>query len=399
MNTPPDTARRGFLRSSCRHCVGLAAMLGLPAMAEDLTAGPGPLKLPPRFARPAVDTDEGGLWAMMDREEARVRRSPLAVHDAALNKYLTDLTCTLAADHCADIRVHIVRMPLFNASMAPNGMMVVWTGLLLRVENEAQLAAVIGHEMGHYLERHTVEQLRTAKDRAVLAQLFGLLGGVASTVGQIGVLASLFAFSRDHETRADRVGMKLMQRAGYDGRQAAQIWDDLLGELKVTGGDDVGSRSAMFATHPPAGDRRDALLKLAGDAGGKLNAAELQKVVAPLRFEWITDEIQRGQYEESLVLFDRLLARKPDDAQVLYARGEIYRLRDEKDDVARALDDLSKSVAVFKAPPEAFRSLGLLYKARSDLASAQPAFQKYLALAPEAPDAALIKGYLAEIKP
>ena len=253
MTALADTARRGFLRSACRHCAGLAALTGLPALAEDLTATPGPLKVPARFSRPAVDTDEGGLWGMMDREEARVRRSPLAVHDAALNKYLTELTCRLAADHCPDLRVHVVRMPMFNASMAPNGMMVVWTGLLLRVENEAQLAAVIGHEMGHYLERHTVEQLRTAKDRAVLAQLFGMLGGVASTVGQIGVLASLFAFSRDHESRADRVGMKLMQQAGYDGRQAAQVWDDLLGELKITGGEDVGTRSAMFATtRPPA---------------------------------------------------------------------------------------------------------------------------------------------------
>ena len=60
-------------------------------------------------------------------------------------------------------------MPQFNAMMAPNGMMLVWSGLLLRVENEAQLAAILGHELGHYLERHSVEQLRAAKDRAVLA--------------------------------------------------------------------------------------------------------------------------------------------------------------------------------------------------------------------------------------
>lgn len=394
-----DTARRGFLRSTCKHCVGIAGMLGLPALADDLSAAPGPMKLPPRFSRPATDTDEGGLWSMMDRVEARVRRSPLTIHDRALDKYLADLTCNLSAGHCPDIRVHVVRMPMFNASMAPNGMMVVWSGLLLRVENEAQLAAVMGHEMGHYLERHTVEQLRTAKDRAVLAQLVGLLGGVAGTVGQIGILASLFAFSREHETRADRVGMKLMQQAGYDGRQAAQIWDDLLGELKVTGGEEAGSRNALFATHPPTANRRDELLNMAGEGGGKLNAAEYRQVTAPLRFDWICDEIQRGQYEESLVLFNRLLTREPQDAQVLYARGEVYRLRDEKDDNAKAVDDLTRATMVIKAPAEAFRSLGLAYKSRSDAASAVPAFEKYLSLAPEAPDAALIKTYLSELKP
>ncbi|MBC5766572.1 M48 family metallopeptidase [Ramlibacter albus] len=390
-------ARRSFLRSTCRHCLGLASMLGLPAMAENLTEG-GTLKVPPRFARPATDTDEGGLWALVDREEARIRRSPLAIRDEPLKKYLTDLTCGLADGHCPDIRVHIVRIPQFNASMAPNGMMLVWSGLLLRAENEAQLAAVLGHEMGHYLEKHSVEQLRTAKDRAVLATLVGMIGGVASTIGQIGIIASMFAFSREHETRADRLGMKLMQQAGYDGRQAAQVWENLLGELKVTGGDDVGHRSAMFATHPPAGNRRDDLLKLAGEKGGSLNAAEYRKAIAPLRFDWIGDEIKRGQYEESLILFDRMLARDKEDVEVLYARGEVYRLREEKDDMAKALDDLTRATMVIKAPAEAFRSLGLVHKARSDKASAVPAFEKYLEMTPDAPDASLIKTYIAEMK-
>ena len=79
----------------------------------------GGLQIPGRFARPAVDTEEGGLWSLMDREEARLRRSPLAIRDPALGKYLTDLTCHLTDGHCPDIRVHVMRTPVFNASMAP----------------------------------------------------------------------------------------------------------------------------------------------------------------------------------------------------------------------------------------------------------------------------------------
>jgi predicted Zn-dependent protease len=290
-------------------------------------------------------------------------------------------------------------MPNFNAAMAPNGMMLVWSGLLLRVENEAQLAAVVGHELGHYLERHQVEQLRAAKDRAVLAQLIGLLGGVASAVGQIGILASLFAFSREHETRADRLGMRLMKKAGYEGRQAAQVWDNLLTELKITGGEDVGKRSAMFATHPPAGNRRDELLKLAGEAGGELGTPRYQKAIAPLRFGWLEDEIKRGQYEESIVLFDRLIKRQAADADVLYARGEVYRLRDEKDDLDHSLEDLVRASSGDKPPPQTFRSLGLVHKRRADAPAAVASFEKYLAQAPDAPDAGLIKSYIAELQP
>ena len=196
----PSSGRRVFLRSACKHCLGMGALLpGLPALAQEGAAAAGATSSPlpaERFVRPALETDEGGLWGMMDREEARLRRSPFVVRDSQLSKYLQDLVCRLAGDHCPDIRVHVVRTPLFNATMAPNGMMQVWTGLLLRAENEAQLAAILGHEIGHYLERHTLERLRDMRSRAAFAQFMGLFG-VVGAIGQLGALAGAFAFSRE----------------------------------------------------------------------------------------------------------------------------------------------------------------------------------------------------------
>jgi predicted Zn-dependent protease len=393
--TTPTRSRRDFLRSACRHCVGWGGFsLGTGAIAQ--TAPPA--SLPTRFARPTVETEEGGLWALMDREETKLRRSSFAVHDPALTAYLTQLVCKLAGDHCPDVRVHVVRTPYFNASMAPNGMMQVWTGLLLRVDNEAQLAAVLGHEMGHYLERHTLQRMRDAKDKAAAVaflSVFGLAGAVAG----LGVAASMYSFSREQEQQADGYGMKLLADAGYDGREAARVWDNLIGELQITGGQDAGKRSALFATHPPAANRRDELLRLAGSGGGNLGANDLRVAIAPHRMEWLKDEVRRGQYEESLVLFSRMLARDPDDAQVLFARGEVYRLRDATGDTALALADLDRATSQLKAPADAFRSLGLVHRRRSDSASATTAFEKYLAAAPESADAALIKTYLTETKP
>jgi predicted Zn-dependent protease len=329
MNAPAS-----FLRSACG--IGLAALAAWPALAADLSA----IKVPPRFTRPAANTDEGGLWGMMDREEKRVRRSPLTIQDKALNAYLTGLVCRLAEGHCPDIRVYAVRVPHFNAMMAPNGMMLVWSGLLLRVDNEAQLAAVLGHELGHYMERHTVEQLRAQKDTAVLSTMVGMVGGVGTFIGQMGLAANMFAFSREHESRADRMGMRLLREAGYDGREAATVWDNLLAEMRVTGGKEAGQRGDMFETHPTTAGRRDELLQLAGDGGGLVGADRLRNAIAPLRFGWLQDEIKRGQYEESLVLFGRMLEKNPKDAAVLYARGEVLRLRDEAGDGDKALADL-----------------------------------------------------------
>ena len=395
MNCEPVQGRRGFLRSACGHCLGLGALAGLPALAQDLTGKP----IPPRFTRPAIDTDEGGLWGLMDREEQRLRRSPLTIRDPGLRDYLGGLVGRLAESHGPDIRVHAVRMPHFNALMAPNGMMLIWSGLLLRAENEAQLAAVLGHELAHYLERHQVEQMRAARDRALLAQLVGLIGGVGGVVGQIGLLATAFAFSREHENRADRLGMRLMQQAGYDGREAATIWHNLLGEMKVTGGKDAGKDGDLFSTHPTTAGRRDDLLKLAGDRGGEVGDDRYRKAIAPLRFGWLQDEIKRGQYEESLVLFDRMLQRDAQDAEVRYARGEVYRLRDDDGDAARALADLQQATLAQAPPAPAFRSLGLVHKQRNENAAALQAFQQYLAQSPQAPDAGLVRSYLTDLKP
>jgi predicted Zn-dependent protease len=393
--TIPATGRRGFLRSACGHCLGWSALAALPALAQDLSGA----KVPPRFTRPAVDTDEGGLWGMMDREETRIKRSPLTIHDKELQAYLQDLVCRLGGDHCSDVRVYPVRMPLFNAMMAPNGMMIVWSGLMLRAENEAQLAAVLGHEMGHYLERHQLQQLRAAKDTAVLTTLVGMVGGVGTFIGQIGLAAGLFAFSREHESRADRMGVRLMQQAGYDAREAASVWDNLLAEMKVTGGKEAGKRNDIFASHPTTEGRRDELLALAGGKGGDKGEDRYRRTIAPLRFGWIQDEIKRGQYEESLLLFERLLARDPQDAEALFARGEIQRLRDDNGDSARAVKDLDGATRLMKAPPEAFRSLGLIHQQHGHKEAATQAFQSYLAKAPQAGDAAMVRSYLTDLAP
>lgn len=383
--------RRAWLRSGCAQCLALAAWVSQPAAAQSAE------RLPERFARPAPDTDEGGIWALMDREETRLRRSPFVVRDDRLRSYLHDMVCRLGGEHCADVRVHVVRTPLFNATMAPNGMMQIWSGLLLRVENEAQLAAVVSHELAHYLERHALEQLQDAKSRSAFAQFIGIFGAVGA-LAQLGLLAGAFAFSREQEARADRLGVRLMQRASYDPSEAAKVWDNLLGELKVTGGEEAGQRSPMFATHPAVANRRDTLTQLAGAGGGDRRAEGLRSALAPHRRVWLQDEVKRGQYEESLVLLDRLLSLQSADADLLFARGEVYRLRGGPSDLAQSLQDLQSAATLPEVPHEVHRSLALLHRQREDRAAAVQAFERYLQLAPEASDAPLIQRYLSELK-
>jgi predicted Zn-dependent protease len=391
--------RRALLRWGCAHCA--LAGGGAWAQASSPTAPPPPgasdgWQAPPRFTRPETATDEGGLWALLDREETRLRRSPFRLRDEALQRYLGDITAKLAGEHAADIRVYALRTPFFNASMAPNGMMQVWSGLLLRVENEAQLAAVIGHEIGHYLQRHSVERLRDAKARSAFGAFMAVFG-VIGLVAQMASLAGGFAFSREHEREADSIGMALMRRAGYDPREAAAVWGHLQAELAATPGADEGRGTPMFATHPGVGERRATLETMAGAGGGFLGHDELSARMAPHRFEMLEDELRRNRPDESLALLNRLLGRQPADPELLHTRGELRRLRKAEGDEVLALGDFQAAIATTRERPVTHRSLGHLLRTQGQREAARTAYRTYLDRQPQAADAALVKATIEEL--
>ena len=114
--------------------------------------------------------------------------------------------------------------------------------------------------------------------------------------------------------------------------------------------------------------------------------------------DFLEDELKRGQYEETLALLDRKISAEPKRADLLYFRAETRRLRGHGTDTELAFADLTATVVMEGAPPQTFRSLGLLLMARQDKAGAAAALTRYLELAPVAPDAGMIKTYLSELQ-
>jgi beta-barrel assembly-enhancing protease len=387
--------RRPFLLGC--GCLAFAAAAGVRADEYDY-------QVPPRFARPEAGTDEGGLWAYMDREEQRLKRSSFLIRDPALHDYVNGIACRLAGEHCPEMRVYLVRTPYFNASMAPNGMMQVWSGLLVRMQNEAQLAAVLGHEIGHYLQRDSVERLRDAKSRSSFGLIVGLAlgavgGGSVGSLAQMGILAGGLAYGRDQERVADKIGIALMARNGYAPAEAGRVWGQLLEEAEgaKAAGEDVSSTNILFASHPPAEERREVLgaaAKRDWPGATRTGLDEYRTVLAPHRMGFLQDEVRRRRFGESLVLFDRLLKSSPRDGQVQYFKGEAYRQRGREGDTKLALEAYRAALEMDHTPPEVHRSLGTVLRQTGENAEATRAFQRYLELKPGAEDAELIRSYL-----
>jgi predicted Zn-dependent protease len=372
-------------------CCAAAPLLAACATGSGAVLAPG--------ARPDPASDEGGLWAIMDREEERVRRSRALITEPAVNAMVTGLCARIAPEHAGDIRVYVVRSPLFNATMAPNGMMQIWSGLLLRVHNEAQLAAIIGHEFAHYRQRHSLDRFRNWRNTADVMAFLGIglgaagVGGLAS-VAEIVALALLFAYTRDQEREADALGLDAMAQAGFAPGEAATVWRNLVAEQQA-GGD--RNRDPLTATHPTSEEREAALRARAEAIGGnrgELGADRFARAIAPLRRALLEDEVRLRQPARSLVVFAQAEVAGLADGPLYAAWGEVLRIRNDRGDRERALALYRQALARADAPPEAWRGLGLLLRRDGDAVAATAAFRRYLELAPDAPDAALVRSYL-----
>jgi predicted Zn-dependent protease len=350
--------------------------------------------------QPRIDSDEAGLWLEADQIESALRQSPMLVRDQKLNEYVGLLVCSLAGPQYSAVRVLVVESPEVNAFCLPNGTMVVQTGLLLRMENEAQLAFVLGHELTHYLKRHGIVQHQTARTSDNVMVFLKVPLSILALLPDLAARGWVAAHGRDQEREADAGGFDAAVGLGYDSQQAAVIWANVQNEESAN--PKRSSPSRFLADHPTNKERlasmkqRAAELQNQGHADN-LGAETFHSVTAPLRSTWLEQEIDRGEFSESIAVLQRLIKSDPRDGDLQYYLGESYRRRNDKGDNDRALAAYSVAIAATNAPVAVHRSFGLVALKSGQKAAARNAFRQYLALAPDASDRATIEYYLKTI--
>ncbi|MBI3630578.1 MAG: tetratricopeptide repeat protein [Candidatus Rokubacteria bacterium] len=385
------------------------------------------------------EADERKIWAQAEKEEEKIQKTAKVYDDPLLEDYLARIGDRLTPEQVKTaggpgFEFHVLRDPTLNAFAMPNGKIYVHTGLLSRLDNEAQLATILGHEMTHVTDRHALKFNRDAQNKMILLNVIAIAAsiGVAAAAGsraqggdyvgaavlsqtaqavlglglQLAALAAINGYGRDLERDADTGGMEKMTHAGYDPNEAPKVF----ALLKKDSGDHGALETFFFGNHPRLEERIESTTELV-----RTKYAGVHGIVDtedfPLRTRTVVREnalldIRAGRFNLAQAQLDRVLAITPRDptAQIYY--GDLYRLRaqrarakEDKESLARlALERYERAAALDPSSPDPLRQLGFLYYQQKDAERAKEAFRKYLVLKPDAPDAKRIKEYLIELE-
>jgi predicted Zn-dependent protease len=186
-------------------------------------------------------------------------------NDQKINDYVAGIGKRIAANSerpNLPWEFHVVDDASVNAFALPGGFIYVTRGLLGSINDEAELATVIGHEIGHVTNRHSVQQI----SKAQLAQLgLGIGSILSSDIAKFGQLASaglsvlFLKYSRDAENQADQAGFRYALHQGYDVREMSKVFETLDRLSQTSGG---GKLPEWLATHPSPGNRIEHIEKM-----------------------------------------------------------------------------------------------------------------------------------------
>jgi beta-barrel assembly-enhancing protease len=385
--------------------VAALGVLAAGLFVQPVGAKPAPPPPPFEGAYQPRGIEEIGQWREDDESERELGASNLVIRDEALNAYVRKALCeAVGEERCKAVRLYIMREPSFNASMTANGTMRVLSGLFLRVHSEAELAAVLGHEFGHFEKRHIVERFKAQRSGTDLLAWGAVLASMAPTYDtrraysdlNVSIYGTLFRYKRDQEREADLLGIGYLNRSELRPQSASQVWKNLMAEgeasARVKGLNKPNFNAIAFtASHPPDGERAAYLDALAEpNAASRDDGAErYRQALAKWLPIFLDDQIKLNDFGGSEYLIQSL-SQSGWTAWLWCARGELYRGRGNPRDLVNAAEFYTNAIGLDATLPEAYRGLGLSLLKTGQVSEGQAALRKYLELKPSASDAKLI---------
>lgn len=304
--------------------------------------------------------------------------------DQELTQYVSDIGQKLAkVSDRPDLPYEFVVLnsSVPNAWALPGGKIAVNRGLLTALQNEAQLAAVIGHEIVHAAARHSVQRMQ--QGMLLNAGIAGLglavsdsdYAGLIMGGAAVGSQLTMAQYGQSHELESDHYGIEYMAEAGYDPQAAVELQEIF---VKLSEGNQAGWVDGLFASHPPSEKRveeNQQLVNKMGSPGGYLGKDTYTKKLAYLRSKEpaykaeteARDLAKSGDMDAALAKINEAIKIEPKEAAFYALRGQILSEKGKDD---QAIQDFDKAVSLY---PEMFsyrinRGLGYLTQNKLDAA-------------------------------
>ena len=244
-----------------------------------------------------------------------IRRDPAYLDDAEVADYANALGSRLTARSDStrqEFEFFVVRDPQINAFALPGGFIGIHSGLLLAAQSESEVAGVLGHEIAHVTQRHIarmISQQGQTQLMSIAAMAVAILAARANSqvaeaalaFGQAGVVQSQLNFTRDNEREADRVGVQLLDAAGFDPRGMAAFFERLQRATRFY----EGGAPSYLRTHPLTFER-------IGDIQGRVENMPYRQVPDSLEFQLIRAKLraESDTPRESVAFFEASLGER-----------------------------------------------------------------------------------------
>ncbi len=360
--------------------------------------------------------DEAELWERARSHEERLVRIGTLVSHPDLERYLNALADRMLGDFLdhlgVELRFVVVEEPTLNAWAYPYGTIGIHTGLMVRMDNEAQLAAIVSHEISHFLQRHTYREMLSEGRQGLFGKGLGLLAsaavatqtgsfdpGVGDFAGDLWYNLSTSGYSQKNEYVADEEGLMLMAKAGLARDEAIPAFEKLA-ENEVYG---AGDPRQMWSSHPRLEDRiRNLEKEIKREKRRKdyveglvPEAIDYYRAIAPAYLVTARLDLREGQFDRAREGLTRYQIARPGDPEGYFLMGEAFRrehpLGPDFDEAVSAYGMALEKNARYA---DAYRELGMAYRIQGRVEEARSAFERYLQLAGSAPDAGIVRGYL-----
>ena len=330
------------------------------------------------------------IWHLAELTQKRLEQSVEMLHDDAMERCLQTVAMRLWKQVDTSLSPPVVKVMIETRAEAvtyPNGYILMTTGMLEQIQNEDQLAIILGHELIHYARQHTIqlydhlwfsaqaERLRPADSSATVIE-----SDVAHKV-------------QAAEYQADKEGFAIFKAAGYCEAQIPLLFATMIDHMRTQATTKdletmIARKKRIQAIIGQTATVENGPTKADGSRQFQLNC------IAPALMANAQTAIQRGEWHLASRCITAYIAMRPDDARAYYLQGELMRQQDGSDHTDQIMAYYEKALTIDPQFPPVHRALGELHFKAGQYRQAKPYFETFLSLAPADESKTFIEGYL-----